>query len=467
MAKPTSKAPAKTSILRTLFSVLGAILLIALIPAIVVVGAVAVIIGLFVWLLETIGILKKPLRYIYSPRLQRAEAWKPTQRWHRAWSTRACALRHHNKRVKEKPYALARGVKDFDSGEILYFDGRVGEDAERLRHYGLPTFQTPEDIAAWLKIPVRTLAWLGDYHRMNSSEKVKKKQHYHYTWVKKKSGGEHRLIEAPKSILKTVQQRILRELLDRIPPHAAAHGFVKGRSIKSNAAPHVKKYAVLKVDLENFYPNIRYKRVVAIFGGMGFNVEVSHWLARLCTNRLHETMRSPSKEFHGYYYERHLPQGAPTSPALANLAAFPLDVRLSGLAKKFGVAYTRYADDMTFSGDEHIMVGKSMNWLIRYVRGIIRDEKFTWNSKKKKIIRSGHRQIVTGLTVNEKPNVSRPMYEALKATLHNCVRKGPLTQNREKHPDFRAHLQGKVSFVESVNPERARKLRALFGQIKW
>jgi len=101
------------------------------------------------------------------------------------------------------------------------------------------------------------------------------------------------------------------------------------------------------------------------------------------------------------------------------------------------------------------------------VRGIIRDEKFTWNSKKKKIIRSGHRQIVTGLTVNEKPNVSRPMYEALKATLHNCVRKGPLTQNREKHPDFRAHLQGKVSFVESVNPERARKLRALFGQIKW
>src|SRR5205807_998791 len=120
-----------------------------------------------------------------------------------------------------------------------------------------------------------------------------------------------------------------------------------------------------------------------------------------------------------FYAERHLPQGAPTSPALANLAAYVLDVRLSGLAKKFGVAYTRYADDLTFSGDEHIIVGKSMNWLIRYMRGIVRDEKFTWNNHKKKIIRSGHRQIVTGLTVNEKPNVSRKEFDRLKAILSN------------------------------------------------
>ncbi|HYG77957.1 MAG TPA: reverse transcriptase family protein [Planctomycetota bacterium] len=456
-----SKTP---TILRAIFNFLGAIAFLLLLPIAIPFILIGLIIGGIVMLLQAVGLMKKPVPR--TPGVLRADAWKPVKPYHRAWSTRPCKLRHHNRLVKQKPYVLARAVKPEGAYETFYFDGRVGGNDERLRGYGLPLLETPEDIAKWLNVPVRTLAWLGDYHRLNASEKVKKKQHYHYTWVKKRRANNYRLIEAPKPIMKTVQQRILREILDRVPAHPASHGFVKGRSIQSNAAAHVKKYALLKCDLENFYPKIRFKRVVALFGGMGYNIEASHWLARLCTNRIPDGLKQPGV-FENFYQERHLPQGAPTSPAIANLCAYPLDVRLSGLAKKFGVTYTRYADDLTFSCDENFLRGKSMNWLIRYVRGIVRDERFTWNNKKKKIIRHGHRHVVTGLVVNEKPNIQRDQYDRLKAILHNCARKGPGTQNRDNHPNFRAHLQGRVAFVESVNPEKGRKLRQLFQAIRW
>jgi hypothetical protein len=258
----------------------------------------------------------------------------------------------------------------------------------------------------------------------------------------------------------------LREILDRVPAHPAAHGCVKGRSIATNAQPHCEKYAILKVDLENFYPKIRFSRVSGIFRGMGYGLEASRWLARLCTNRLPMNFKGP-RELQEIYAPGHLPQGAATSPALANLAAWAMDVRMSGLAKKFGVTYTRYVDDMTFSCDEKFMNGHSMHHFIRYVRGIVRNERFTWNNEKKQIVRNGHRQIVTGLTVNQKPNVSRKEFDRLKATLNNCVRKGIATQNRDKHENFRAHLSGRIAFVASVNPQKAQRLQKIFDRIAW
>jgi RNA-directed DNA polymerase len=124
-------------------------------------------------------------------------------------------------------------------------------------------------------------------------------------------------------------------------------------------------------------------------------------------------------------------------------------------------------DDMTFSADEKFMRGKSCNWLIRYIKGIIRDEKFTWNGTKKKIIRPGQRQIVTGLTVNQKPNVSRKEFDRLKAILNNCARKGPAEQNRDKRDNFQSYLRGKIAFVAGINPEKALRLQKIFDKIKW
>ena len=161
----------------------------------------------------------------------------------------------------------------------------------------------------------------------------------------------------------------------------------------------------------------------------------------------------------------HLPQGAPTSPALANLAAFRLDTRLASLARKLGGAYTRYADDLAFSGDEAF--AQKIGALLAAVRAIANDEGFSIHDKKTKIMRRGVRQSMLGLVVNERVAIDRRDYDRLKAILVNCARHGPESQNREHHRDFRAHLAGRVAFVESVDRRRGERLAEMLAKVKW
>jgi len=367
--------------------------------------------------------------------------------------------------ARTKPYAFARAQPGG------YSDARVGGSPTQLARFGLPGFSTPEELAKWLQVPLKKLAWLSGYFGGRAAGRPPQKlHHYHYVWVKKRSGNGYRLIEAPKPVLKAIQERILREILDRVPPHATAHGFTKGRSIVTNAAAHTGKYVIVKADLADFYPSVRQPRVVSIFRGMGYNLEVSRWLARLCTNQAPAELRPPKRADDGVprmLFRRHLPQGAPTSPALANLSAYGLDVRLGGLARKAGIVYTRYADDLVFSGPEELLRKGRMPVLLAFVKTIIHSERFALNTRKLRIIRRGDRQQVTGLTVNAKPNVPRPYFDTLKAVLTNCARKGPAGQNRDGHENFRAHLLGQIAFVRSVNPAKAARLQRVFERIQW
>jgi retron-type reverse transcriptase len=161
----------------------------------------------------------------------------------------------------------------------------------------------------------------------------------------------------------------------------------------------------------------------------------------------------------------HLPQGAPTSPALANLSAWRLDQRLAGLARRLGANYTRYADDIAFSGDD--VFAERTQTLLHVAKEIVESEDFAVNARKTRLMRRGARQQVTGIVVNDHLNVPRPSYDALKAILHNCARHGPAAQNRHGVPDFRAHLDGRVAWVEAVNPPRGAKLRRIFEAIAW
>lgn len=158
----------------------------------------------------------------------------------------------------------------------------------------------------------------------------------------------------------------------------------------------------------------------------------------------------------------HLPQGAPTSPALANLAVFELDRRLAGLAASLSVAYTRYADDLTFSGS-HALLGNARSWIAT----IARDEGFVINDAKTAVMTRAGRQHVCGIVVNERPNVARGEYDTLKAILHNAARNGPAAENRGHSADFRAHLLGRITWFESLNPARGGKLRRRFENIVW
>ena len=363
--------------------------------------------------------------------------------------------------VTRTSYSVAPATPTFQKG---YIDLSGDLDRQKLARFDLPVLATPEDIAAWAGLPVGKLAWLAGRFVSGNRPPSAKSAHYVFQWRAKRAGGA-RLIESPKPLLREVQTRILREILDRVPPHAAAHGFARGRSIRTNAVPHCGQAVVVKWDLANFYASVRHNRVVAIFRALGYSREAALWLASLTTSAIPADLPIPEAGAHSLdpYLGRHLPQGAPTSPALANLSAFSLDVRLSGLARAFGGHYTRYADDLTISGD--VAFARRLRNLIPLVEQVIRQERFRVHPVKRRILRNGQRQAVAGVVVNAKPNVRRDEFDRLKAILHNAARYGAALQNRAGHSDFAAHLRGRVAHVTMLNSARGAKLLRLYQKI--
>jgi len=344
---------------------------------------------------------------------------------------------------------------------------------EALADCILPALATPGDLAAWLDISIAELDWYADVRRMIRTSDGPL-CHYHYKWIPKRHGN-YRLIESPKPTLRAIQRNILRELLDQVPPHAAAHGFRRGHSCLSYVAPHVSKQVVLRMDLRNFFGSISAARVSALFKTLGYPEASARYLTGLCTNHvpLGAKLKNPRSD-RGFVLpllerkllaEPHLPQGAPTSPALANLCALHLDFRLTALARSLGADYTRYADDLAFSGNESLR--RSAERLSTLVAAIVMQEGFEVNFRKTRVMHKSDRQILTGIVVNEKTNLHRAEYDRLKATLHNCLRGGPDSQNRDQHADFRAHLQGRVHYLKRLNPSRGEKLQALLERIEW
>lgn len=320
-----------------------------------------------------------------------------------------------------------------------------------MMRWKLPELASPADLAQWLGLTGAEAAWFADRKGLNNG----KSGHYTYR-VFEKRGGTARLIEAPKTRMKELLRRLLVDVFAKIPVHAAAHGFVVGHSIKSFAAPHAGQPCVLKMDLADFFPSISRARVESLLITAGYDEPVAELLAGMCTNRAPRDI-APSP----IYMLPHLPQGAPASPAIANLCMFRADRRLRGLAESAGAVYTRYADDLAFSGGPNVVK------LAPYAAAIIEEEGFHVNHRKTRVMRRGTRQKLAGLIVNEKVNISRADFDALKALLTNCARQGPASQNRDGIADFRAHLNGRVAFVESIHPARGEKLRNIFGTIDW
>jgi retron-type reverse transcriptase len=155
---------------------------------------------------------------------------------------------------------------------------------------------------------------------------------------------------------------------------------------------------------------------------------------------------------------RALPQGACTSPALSNLAARRLDARLHALTSKLGYVYTRYADDLTFSGDGALQ--QRAGWLLSRVRHIAADEGFAVNEEKTRIQRRHTRQEVTGIVVNDKPSIDRETIRRLRAILHGARTTGLAAQNRENRPNFESWVRGMVAYIRMVNPGQGQKLEA-------
>ena len=329
-------------------------------------------------------------------------------------------------------------------------------NVEKLQKLQLPLLATPAELAKAFNLPIPRLRWLA-FHSEASTV-----THYVRFQVPKKSGGRREL-SAPHHGLAATQQWILMHILEKIPSHGAAHGFVPGRGTMSNATPHIGRATVINLDLKDFFPSITFPRVKGIFQELGYSPAVATILALLCTECPRRKVEYNGKTFHVATGLRALPQGACTSPALSNLLARRLDSRLNGIAKKLGFTYTRYADDLTFSGAKE--AGAKIGYLLARVRHIVADEKLTVNEHKTRVQKPNTRQSVTGIVVNQRPNVPRRVRRRLRAILHRARTEGLANQNRHNHNNFAGWLSGMIAYIQMVSPDTGKRLRDIFAAI--
>lgn len=259
--------------------------------------------------------------------------------------------------------------------------------------------------------------------------------HYQEFWMRKRSGG-YRMISAPDKDLQAIQSTIYSRILSSVTiVHPAAVGFRCGRSVVDNAAPHLGKRYVLKMDIHDFFGSIRSPRVRQTFKKIGYPENVSKVLGALCC--LH----------------RHLPQGAPTSPALSNIVGYEMDRKLAALAAEYGLTYTRYADDLTFSGDVF-----QKEQIIPQVKRIIRDEKFEPNHKKTHFMNQSSRKIITGVSVASgvKLTIPKSKKREIRKNVYFILTKGLAEHQRRigsHDPAYLKRLIGMLCYWRAIEPD--------------
>lgn len=391
-------------------------------------------------------------------------------------------LRRYHAAPVERPYELAAFVlretplvehvqRTALRGRILrVVDLPVVPGAMGRRRWPVPEVPDLAALADLLELPLEQLSWVADVQGLQRRTAAGPFHVHRHRWVER-PGAVPRLLEAPTPLLRAVLRRLLDRVLVWVPTHPAAHGFARGRSAVTHAGTHVGAAQVVCFDLRAFFASVSSARVVGVFRSMGYPEAVAWALTGLCTHQtpvrvLNEMPRGGGDDARAWLRSalraRHLPQGAPTSPALANLVCFTMDQRLAGLAAATGRTYSRYADDLTFSGPR-----EGAGRLASSVASIVRDEGFALHPSKTRVRSSTQRQEVTGLVVNDRLSVPREYHEQLRAVLHDAQRHGPVAANRRGHPDFRAYLEGQVGWVESVNPSRGQRLRTQLDTITW
>ena len=271
----------------------------------------------------------------------------------------------------------------------------------------------------------------GVSHTLILSMSRNPEPHYRRYRIRKASRG-YRNIEAPRRFLKIVQRWIYDHILSAIYLPLSVHGFVPDRDIFSNVEPHLKSKNMMVIDIKDFFPSIKYKQVMHVFTQLGFPAKVTILLTNLCT------------------LDRRLPQGAPTSPALANIIFSTVDDQLTNLAEEWECEYTRYADDLVFSGNVRFTNKHKL-----HATRIIEAAGFRINTRKTRIIGSGARQIVAGLVANEKGLPSRLRRLNWRAQFHQA------TLNPEKFKGDGLKLMGIAAFVNKYNPILSEQYRQI------
>jgi retron-type reverse transcriptase len=327
----------------------------------------------------------------------------------------------------------------------------IENNLERLSKNGLSPYPSEEALATAMGITV------GELRFLSFSREVSAVNHYRKFTIPKKTGGK-RTISAPMPRLKKAQHWILESILNKVVLHEAAHGFVRSKSIVTNAKAHVQSQLMINLDLKDFFPSITYPRVKGLFKSLGYSEKLATIFSLLCTEPETEEVQLDGKTYFVSISERKLPQGAPSSPAITNLICRGLDARLKGLAEKYGFVYTRYADDLSFSTQDPSQ--EKGHALLANIRKVLSDEDFTVHPEKLKILRKGNRKEVTGVVVNDKLAVKAKDLDRFRALLYQIEKTGTLEgKHWNGSRNLLAAMQGYSNFIHMVDPVKGGPLK--------
>lgn len=339
----------------------------------------------------------------------------------------------------------------------------ISKYANNLQNKDIPVIFSLPHLCLLAGISIKHIFKICESNRITEYKRFK---------LKKKRGG-YRVIQTPEDELKYLQRWILYNILEKIPSHQSCKGFDKESSIKQNAEIHLNKESILKIDLLRFYDSINEKRIYGIFKSLGYHNNLAVSFAKICTLLPDHVFLSSFKKNELSLKNRIvksnegvLPQGSPSSPKLSNLVTRHLDVRLTELAKKRNLSYSRYADDLTFSGDSEILkVTKKV------IYKIIREENFYINYNKTKFLKRGNPFLVTGLSVNNKVvTIPKKRKIDIEHHLFHCIKNGVESHLKKcgiKKRNFKDWLLGNIAFVFSVEKEKGEKYFSDFNKIEW
>ena len=300
----------------------------------------------------------------------------------------------------------------------------------QLNTIGVPEFSDVKSLAYAIKLSPKLIYYLSND---NSKER------YYDFEIPKRSGGM-RKISAPCYSLKILQRWVLEEILYKTGVSPYSYGFVKRKTgfkpehkavIADIAKMHVRNLYILKMDLKDFYPSIERNRVFSQFTKIGYGSYASSLLTEICT------------------HNGVLPQGAVTSPYLANMICYRMDMRIAGYCNKRGITYTRYADDMIFSSDDR----RVLKSIVGMVSGIAEDEGFKVNKNKTKFLTPKGRKEVLGLILNndKKPLAPRELKRRIRSMIHHQIISGDYSEYSK--------VLGYIAYVESVEPGYKEKVK--------
>ena len=347
--------------------------------------------------------------------------------------------------------------------KVSELDQEISFYENTLKNNGFPVLFTTHHLCLAAGMNVKRVLNMCNSDRKQSYKRFK---------LKKRRGG-YRIIHTPISEIKYLQRWILIHILDKADSSDVCCGLEKGKSIILNAEAHLGANAILKMDLKRFYDTINERRIYGIFRAFGYHPNLAVDLAKICTVVPDSSFINSFKEDEFYlkeailqHVEGMLPQGAPTSPKLSNLTAKHLDKRLLGLATAYGASFSRYADDLTFSGEY-----KDLKHIKKIAKYIIRDESFFVNHHKTRIIKKGGKMRVTGINVeNGKPQVPKKTKDMIEFHLHHCNTNGVANHMQIagiQKRNFKEWLYGYICFVNSVEPDVGKDYFLKYEKIEW